>query len=143
MTASENNPHHQASPLDEEALLRGAVRAARPGLTRAAVSASYLGGSSEHWRRFLLALAQQPEQWVTWSSLYAAVGRSDRQCRDIVHRAERRGRGWPPYVRAYRSGWAEGGTVDYWMPAEVAALVVQLATARPPGRGPVLRSLAG
>ena len=113
-------------PLSTAQLAR-ALRAARPGLTTAAVVGSFRGGSSDHWRRFLLALADRPEQWVPWSTLCVEVGRSDRQCRDIVHRAERRVGGYPPYVRASRTDSHVGGFVEVWMPAATASLIRLLA----------------
>jgi hypothetical protein len=115
---------------DRDDLLASALRAASPGLTKDAVTRSYLGGSSDHWRRFLLSLAQSPEQWLSWSALCEATGRSDRQCRDIVRRAERRCGGQPPYVRASRTGSFDGGSNDYWISAEVAKLIRSLASPR-------------
>jgi hypothetical protein len=113
-------------PLSSAQLSR-ALRTARPGLTAAAVAMSFRGGASDHWRHFLLALADQPNQWVPWATLCVEVGRSDRQCRDIVHRAERRVGGYPPYVRASRTDSHVGGSVEVWMPAAAAALIRLLA----------------
>jgi hypothetical protein len=72
-------------------------------------------------------LADRPDQWVPWATLCREVGRSDRQCRDIVHRAERRVGGYPPYVRASRTDSHVGGSVEVWMPAATAALIRLLA----------------
>jgi hypothetical protein len=117
----------QSEPPLSSAQLSRALRAASPGLTAAAVAHSFRGGTSDHWRHFLLALADRPDQWVPWAALCVEVGRSDRQCRDIVHRAERRVGGYPPYVRASRTDSHVGGSVEVWMPATAAALIRLLA----------------
>jgi hypothetical protein len=116
----------RAAP-DRDEVLASALRAAGPGMTKDAVTKSYLGGSSDHWRRILLALAQSPEQWLSWSALCSAAGRSDRQCRDIVRRAERRCGGQPPYVHASHTRFFDGGSSDYWMSAEVGEMICALA----------------
>jgi hypothetical protein len=126
MVAQAANSLMSEPPLSSAQLSR-ALRTARPGLTTAAVARSFRGGASDHWRHFLLALADRPNEWMPWSRLCAEVGRSDRQCRDIVHRAERRVGGFPPYVRASRTDSHVGGSVEVWMPGAAAALIRLLA----------------
>ena len=100
-----------------------ALRAAGPGLTKAAVQRNYSVGESEYWRPFLKLLAHEPEQWVESSKLYNSLGLQDRQCAGMLGAAERRCKGFPPYVKS-----DENGQYYFWMPKDVAILVGEFAT---------------
>jgi len=104
---------------------QAALAAAAPGLAADAVAAAYRGGTSEHWRPFLKLLAHQPDTWVPWASLYGALGLTDRQCAGMLGAAERRCKGFPPYVKS-----AEGELYYFYMPSAVAAIVNGLAAQR-------------
>lgn len=85
---------------------------------------NYLGGISDHWRPFLERLAQEPDEWVSWTVLCEAIGLTPRQASGMLGAAERRCNGRPPYEK---SGYTEG---DHWfrMPREVAEIIMELAT---------------
>jgi hypothetical protein len=67
-------------------------------------------------------LAAHPDEWVPWSTLYATLGLTHRQCAGMLGAAERRCKLYPPYVKSY-----EGGEYYFFMPKDVAELVAELA----------------
>jgi len=121
VTAGDPAAQTEARTNDGQGVTLDALRAAGPGLTETAVRRNYQGGESEYWRPFLKLLAQQPEQWVPWESLYGALGLTDRQCAGMLGAAERRCKGYPPYIKAYDGGYF------FWMPKDVADAVIELA----------------
>jgi hypothetical protein len=100
-----------------------ASQRAAPGFGKATVRKNYLGGVSDYWRPFLERLAQEPDEWVSWTDLCEAVGLAPRQASGMLGAAERRCNGYPPYEK---TGYTEG---DYWfrMPKDVAEVITELA----------------
>jgi hypothetical protein len=101
------------------------VSRATKGFGKATVRKNYLGGTSDHWRPFLQALAKHPDEWVSWHDLCEAIKLSPKAASGMLGAAERRCKGYPPY---YKSGFTEG---DHWflMSPEVAEMVNELAAA--------------
>ncbi|WP_328851260.1 hypothetical protein OG994_25855 [Micromonospora globbae] len=96
---------------------------ALPGFGKATVRKNYLGGVSDYWRPFLERLAEEPDEWVSWTVLCEAIGLTPHQASGMLGAAERRCKGYPPYEK---SGYTEG---DHWfrMPKEVAEIIKELA----------------
>jgi hypothetical protein len=65
-----------------------------------------------------------PEQWVHWPKLYNRLDLKKTEAAGMLGAAERRCKGAPPYVKT-----KEDGEYYFWMPKDVAALIVELATA--------------
>jgi hypothetical protein len=95
-----------------------------PWLTSDAVRRNYAGGESEYWRPFLGLLADEPEQWVHWPRLYDALGLKNTEAAGMLGAAERRCKGFPPYVKT-----KEEGEYFFWMPKDVSELIIELAAA--------------
>ncbi|MEV0392154.1 hypothetical protein [Polymorphospora rubra] len=97
---------------------------AAAGFGEETVRKNYLGGVSEYWRPFLERLAQEPDEWVSWTVLCEAIDLPRRQASGMLGAAERRCNGYPPYEKG---GYSEG---DHWfrMPGNVAEIVKRLAT---------------
>lgn len=108
---------------DGEGVSDDGLRAAGPGLTSDAVRRNYAGGDSEYWRPFLKLLAHEPDQWVHWTKLHNSLGLKNTEAAGMLGAAERRCKGYPPYVKA-----KDNGEHYFWMPGDVAALIVQFAT---------------
>jgi hypothetical protein len=100
-----------------------ALKAAGPGLTEEAVRRNYTGGDSEYWRPFLKLLAHEPAQWVHWPKLHNALGLKNTEAAGMLGAAERRCKGFPPYVKS-----KDEGEHYFWMPSDTAELIIQLAT---------------
>ena len=96
---------------------------AAAGFGKATVRKNYLGGVSDYWRPFLERLAQEPDEWVSWTDLCEAVGLTPRQASGMLGAAERRCNLYPPYEK---TGYTEG---DHWfrMPKDVAEIIKELA----------------
>ena len=110
--------------LDGEGVHPDALHAAGPGLTTDAVRRNYAGGDSEYWRPFLKLLAHEPESWVHWPTLYSALGLKNTEAAGMLGAAERRCKGFPPYVKS-----KEDGEYYFWMPKDVSELINGLAAA--------------
>ncbi len=109
---------------EEEATGKDAPKKrAAAGFGAATVRKHYLGGNSDVWRPFLHELADHAGEWVEWTDLCEAIGRTPRQASGMLGAAERRCKQLPPYEKA----WDDG---QYWfrMPVEVADVVKELAS---------------
>jgi hypothetical protein len=123
-TAASATPALPDARLDGEHVHPDALYAAGPGLTSDAVRRNYAGGDSEYWRPFLKLLAHEPEQWVHWPKLYGALGLKNTEAAGMLGAAERRCKGFPPYVKS-----KDEGEYYFWMPKDVAELIIELAAA--------------
>lgn len=79
---------------------------------------NYAGGESEHWRPFLEALADHPDEWVEWTALCSTIGLTPRQASGMIGAGERRCKGAPPYDKKQ-----EGGQHWFRMPTVAATIV--------------------
>lgn len=123
-TAAPAPPALPDAKLDGEGVHPDALHAAGPGLTSDAVRRNYAGGDSEYWRPFLKLLAHEPEHWVHWPKLYDALALKNTEAAGMLGAAERRCKGYPPYVKS-----KEDGEYYFWMPKDVSELINQLAAA--------------
>jgi hypothetical protein len=98
-------------------------RGTRWGFGREAVRKAYWGGTSDYWRPFLEELAANPDEWLAWHDLCAAIGLAPKQASGMLGAAERRLKGRPPFERSY-----EGGQYYFRMPSTVAEVINEITS---------------